>query len=1082
MNILSPITLSLRGYPPRRLSGINSNTLRSFSFRASARVSLLTVCLLLASASLKAQLGYQDDYNDGSLGAWTTDAQYPLAETGGALVVGPCAKTQLNANFSLNLGGEINITSTPILTLRVRSNQTLQLRVDLMDATNAVNSPKVQRSVTSSGTYSDYTFDFSSVTGVNRARITQLVFYFQPGVFSFTGTVRLDSLVLGSGGSSVNVTTSSIRLNQVGFMPQLPKKAAVIGSGSGAFEILTADDKQVVYTGTLSGANTWPHTGESVRIADFTDLESPGEYVLHVPGFGVSYPFEISLAAAYDPLTYTARSFYYSRCSSPVTALNGGTWARAAGHPDNNVRIHSSAASASRPTNTIVSSPGGWYDAGDYGKYLPSAAISVFNLLSAYEHHSAMFDTLDLNIPESGNSVPDILDEVRYELDWLLTMQEPTEGFVYHKLTTLNFVGDVMPNVAGGQRYMIGYTTPATLDFAAMMAMAARIYQPFDPTFAATCSTRAVQAYNWAVANPNVYYSQPGDVSTGAYGDNNSADEFAWARAELFITTGNAAYKPSAAAFNSAWLPGWNNMYTLGLISLIRHKTDLASDFEAAWESRLLVIANEHRNHANFVSAYRVPMGRDNFNFNWGSNAIAGNMGMILGTAYKLTGDDSYLEAEIGVYDYLLGRNGTNYSFVSGLGEKTPLDFHHRPSFADGIPAPVPGHMVGGPHNNVVGDCDEINYPSSLRGARYIDEYCSYSTNENAVNYTAPMIFVAADILDAGKMVTCGSLNVSGGPSSGGYCEGDNLGFKVTTSGTGLTHQWRRGLSPLSNVAPYSGTKTDSLSITALSSSEAGSYDLLVTDLCGSTATIPAFSISVSPKPNLVVTEPTAVCAPSTINLTTGIWTDAASTSGTVSYYSNATLSTSVSTPTAVADSGRYYILKTSGVCSDTAEALLTINTGAPAVPTITEYFTTLTSSVAPAYQWYLDNSIETDSTSRTYVMESTGTYRVDVTNACGTTSSADRVVTVLSVPTEALKAGLRLYPNPSAGLVTLEWDGSSVGSGQLRLLDLWGREQQVQGWNGSSASFDLGDLPAGRYVLLLDLGDQQVALPLIKR
>lgn len=129
--------------------------------------------------------------------------------------------------------------------------------------------------------------------------------------------------------------------------------------------------------------------------------------------------------------------------------------------------VHPSAASTKRSAGTIISSPKGWYDAGDYNKYIVNSGFTLGLILQSYQLHQDRFNALNLQIPESDNKIPDILDEMMFTLEWMLTIQDPTDGGVYHKLTTPNFEGFVMPEDCKQQRYVVQKTTTAALDFAA---------------------------------------------------------------------------------------------------------------------------------------------------------------------------------------------------------------------------------------------------------------------------------------------------------------------------------------------------------------------------------------------------------------------------------------------------------------------------------------------------------------------------------------------------------------------------------------------------------------------------------------
>ena len=240
------------------------------------------------------------------------------------------------------------------------------------------------------------------------------------------------------------------------------------------------------------------------------------------------------------------------RVSIPLKEKYAGKWSRAKGHPDTQVLIHASAASTQRPEGTVISSPRGWYDAGDYNKYIVNSGISTYTLLSLYEDFPVYMKTVKLNIPESGNGVPDLLNETLWNIRWMLTMQDPNEGGVYHKLTNAVFDGMVMPDKATTPRYVVQKSTAATLDFAAVMAQSARIFGKFPkelPGLADSCLNAAKKAWDWAQKNPNLLYMQNAmnqkfspKVTTGEYGDRNVSDEFIWAACELFVTTKDDSY------------------------------------------------------------------------------------------------------------------------------------------------------------------------------------------------------------------------------------------------------------------------------------------------------------------------------------------------------------------------------------------------------------------------------------------------------------------------------------------------------------------------------------------------------------
>ncbi|MCE3251289.1 MAG: cellulase [Cellvibrio sp.] len=566
-----------------------------------------------------------------------------------------------------------------------------------------------------------------------------------------SGAARASSVspVVSSAATSSSAAVSAIKLNQLGFMPGSAKWAVVPAVAAANFKVINTATGMEVFSGSLGAATRWDAAEESVRLADFSSVKTPGDYFLRVEGVNDSYHFTIA-SDVYSALSAASiKAFYFNRNSAELLSAHAGVFARTLGHPDTNVLVHPSAASTARPADTVISAPKGWYDAGDYNKYIVNSGIATYSLLAAYEHFPALFNGQNLNIPESGDVIPDLLNEVLWNLEWMLDMQDPNDGGVYHKLTNKNFDGTVMPHQATSQRYVVQKTTAAALDFAAVMATASRVLAQYEsqlPGLSANMLSAAESAWVWAVANPAITYQQPGDVKTGAYGDSNLADEFAWAAAELYITTKKDTYytamKPNET---SATVPSWGDVRGLGWISLAHHRDNLT-----AIADKSLIASRIDGLAANLQtvwagSAYRVTMQENDFV--WGSNSVALGQAMMLVQGYRLNGKREYLDAAQAMLDYVLGRNATDMSFVTGYGDKATLHPHHRPSEADGIAEPIPGFIAGGPQPGQQDkeDCN-VSYPSNIAARSYLDNYCSYASNEIAINWNAPLVYVAAAI------------------------------------------------------------------------------------------------------------------------------------------------------------------------------------------------------------------------------------------------------------------------------------------------------------------------------------------------
>ena len=538
-------------------------------------------------------------------------------------------------------------------------------------------------------------------------------------------------------------TQAQIRLNQVGMFPNQEKTAVIEGAAKSVTIIDDATGKKAAKARVLRTA-TSPWSKKRRTVIDFSALTKPGTYTLRCGS--ETAKFTIDKDALHDVTAATLKAFYLVRSGMPIERQYAGDFARPTGHPDTQVYIHPSAASLGRPAGSTISSPWGWYDAGDYNKYIVNSAFSVGIILCSYEQNKSWFDGLSVNIPESKNSTADVLDELMYNLRWMLTMQDPYDGGVYHKLTTPNFEGFVMPTDCHQQRYVVQKSTAATLDFAAVMAQAARIYKGNKdyPEFAEQAARAAMAAYGWAERNPRVLYMQnkmseqfKPAVTTGEYGDFNLTDEWYWAATELYLLTGDKQFadiidKNQPRRFSA---PTWGNVAALGTYDRLMnnsHSSLPASHLVSYCDSLVATTA---------TSSFQTPNGNSPNDFGWGCLAETfGTNGLTLLYAYRLTGDKKYLTAAQQDADYVLGRNATGYCYITGFGTKSPMHPHHRPSEADGIEAPYPGLLVGGPNPGQQDKADVKEYPSNQPDESYTDVMQSYASNEIAINWNASIL------------------------------------------------------------------------------------------------------------------------------------------------------------------------------------------------------------------------------------------------------------------------------------------------------------------------------------------------------
>lgn len=536
------------------------------------------------------------------------------------------------------------------------------------------------------------------------------------------------------------------QINQVGYLPAAAKLATVQwpqgrSDSTTKFRIERVGGGQIL-EGALSEPRIDALSGDRVQLADFSAVREPGKYRLAMEHVRC-VEFEVGAEVYRKALWMTVRGYYGQRCGCSVDLGSGYA------HPP--CHLHNAFDSSSGKTGAFANH-GGWHDAGDYGRYIVNSGITTGTLLWAWELYAASLNPLRLQIPESGGTVPDFLAEVRWNLNWMLSMQD-ADGGVWDKQTSREFCGFVMPQDDPLEIYVIGSGKPpykvaaATADFAAVMAIAARVYRDYDAAFAERCQQAAAHAWAWAMAHPDaLFVENPKGISTGAYGDSQNSDELLWASAELWRTTGEAHYEEALLKQLPATLkigvPSWGDVTSMAwwayAFAARGGNSRVVEQIKAATvEKADALVAQSSQNGYGHTLAPS--------DYEWGSNGVAGNHGLLLLMADRFHPQGRYRNSALANLDYLLGRNCFGVSWVTHLGTNPFQNPHHRPSVSDGIPAPWPGLLSGGPNRHPA-DPTAKQLPHQPPMRMWVDKWQAYSMNEIAINWNAPLVFLLAAV------------------------------------------------------------------------------------------------------------------------------------------------------------------------------------------------------------------------------------------------------------------------------------------------------------------------------------------------
>lgn len=552
-----------------------------------------------------------------------------------------------------------------------------------------------------------------------------------------------------------------IYINQLGYL-QGSRKTAVL-----AEEQQTEQDKAVKKIRILDVHGGCVLTKDAVYFgmdeaskdqvwqADFSELTQEGCYRIEDDLGNGSCSFRIT-ADIYAWLNrILCKAFYYQRCGMALEETYAGIFQRESCHEEKAVLLEEYLEGNIKHFYDVR---GGWHDAGDYGRYTTAAAAALAHMLYAWEWFPDSFQE-SLHIPESGNGMDDILNECMYELKWLLKMQME-DGSVRHKLTSMRHANFVMPAKDRRQMILFPPSTMAAGDFAAIMAMASRVYAGFDSQFSRTALEAAKKAWDWLEAHPQfIGFGNPQGCNTGEYEDYDDKDERLWAAAELYRCTKDPAYlsraeellgqirkKTSFGWADVAGLAGW-----AFLEEELKHTgsgcgTAADCDMEARLKKQYIdYMLSEAEQLISLCKGCGYMAAMEPEDYEWGSNMVLMNRGMLFASAYLLSGREEFLDCAVKQMDYLLGVNAAGYSYVTGAGEHAFRNPHNRVTVADGIVETIPGFVSGGANSQPVDEKAEwLIEPGTPPMKCYLDLWECYSLNEITIYWNSPAVFLTA--------------------------------------------------------------------------------------------------------------------------------------------------------------------------------------------------------------------------------------------------------------------------------------------------------------------------------------------------
>lgn len=603
---------------------------------------------------------------------------------------------------------------------------------------------------------------------------------------------------------------ADILTDQVGYFSERAKRATMLCTDKDAVDVELIDESgKSVWEGKSKYFGFDEDSGDTVHTVDFTDFDGKGKFHLEASNGAKSREFAVGDEEIWSGLVYDSLNYFYQNRSGIeikseyITSGDKNALARAAGHPSDNAEIQQTW--GYNGSSGSVDVTGGWYDAGDHGKYVVNGGFSLWMMQNQYEAAKALglekaFADGTMALPECSNGYPDLLDEARYEMEWMFKMIVDSgeyAGMAYHKAHDETWTGlGVAPADDDKKRIIKPPTTAATLNLSACAAQAARLWKGIDDEFAEKCLEKAKLTYEAAKKHPKMYAPLDESVGGGAYGDNNVEDEFCWAAMELFITTGDEDYfdettenkfflavPTSLGGGESVDTVGsfdWGNVGALGTLSAALNPDRFDTE-DKNTVSEAVKKAADHYLDMESNQGYGQPYGQSTLSYNdsdkgyiWGSNSFVADNAIVLSYAYLMTKEDKYLDGAIGGLDYLLGRNAMDYSYVTGYGTHTTEFPHHRYwsyQIDQSFPKAPCGVMAGGPNSGMQDPW--VQGMGWKKGSIapmkcYLDNVEAWSVNECTINWNASLAWLSMFVTGTASEIKPGSTGSTAGVENNG--------------------------------------------------------------------------------------------------------------------------------------------------------------------------------------------------------------------------------------------------------------------------------------------------------------------------